>query len=141
MSAKLLFTILCDDVREEKSEKLTLIGLYNYAIVFQAPPPNTAGITLPIKYALPQLCVVRRWIVDTPGLASVTELIDPQGVMQATTELPLLVGQHGDYSNQVLRLFGVVLVPGVYTIRTRCSGSEYVDRFEVRTVGAGQSSA
>jgi hypothetical protein len=134
MPAKLLFTILCDDVREEKSEKLTLVGLYNYAIVFPRPAPNTGSGEVPIKYALPQLCIVRRWAVDSPGLNSVTELIDPQGVVRVTAELPLSVGQPDDYHNQILRLFGVVFDPGRYTIRTKCGGFEYVDYFEVKIV-------
>jgi hypothetical protein len=132
MPAKLLLTLLCDDVREEKSEKLSLIGIYNYAIVFPAPPPNAGGATTPTKFALPQLCIFRRWIVDSAGLISLTELVDPQGVVRAKAELPLVHDQRDDYHNQILRLFGVILDPGRYTIRTKCGASEYTDYFEVR---------
>ena len=36
--AKRIFTILCDDVREEKSNKLTLVGVYSKDIVFKEIP-------------------------------------------------------------------------------------------------------
>ncbi len=36
--AKKIFTILCDDIREEKGGKLSLIGIYSKSIVFKEVP-------------------------------------------------------------------------------------------------------
>lgn len=36
---KAKYALLCDDIREEKSNKMILVGLYSSKIIFHIPPP------------------------------------------------------------------------------------------------------
>jgi hypothetical protein len=120
MSVKPLFTLICDDVRVENTNKLIIIGLYGSSINFSvpqvpAPAPGTAQ-TRP-KLALPFLCVVRRWKVDAPGRTAKTEIIDPEGRSQQIAETQL-IARDDDYHQEIIKVAGIILQEGVYTIRT-----------------------
>lgn len=138
MPAKLLFTLICDDAREEKSGKLVIIGLYNYSIIFRGLPPQ--GLDLLAgpgkgraqRFALPQLCLVRRWYVDSPGQRVRTELIEPDGKATVISETELPVPRTDDYYQEILRIVGIIISPGLYTIRTTAEKYEYKEHFEVR---------
>lgn len=148
MGPKLLFTVLCDDVREEKSGKLLLVGLYNYDITFfQEPSPGrdraiapigTANISA-VKFALPQLCLVRRWMVEGAGDKTRTQIIGPDGKTYADVETELRVPLGGGYHQEIIRIAGLALAPGMYLIRTSFPGGTSEDRFEVRIKPLGET--
>lgn len=131
MPTNLLFTLLCDDVREETSGKLTIIGLYNYAIGFVAPNliPDASK---PIKFVLPQLCIVQRWHIDSPGRKAVTEIVGPQGQPVARAEVTLVVSPEEGYSHAIMKFMGMVLDPGKYTLRTVFESLVHEESFEVK---------
>jgi hypothetical protein len=64
--AKKMYSILCDDVREEKGNKLSLIGIYSKSIFFNKVPAIYPKICLAlffegIKEPLPELKVVLKF--------------------------------------------------------------------------------
>jgi hypothetical protein len=132
MPATLLFTLLCDDVREEKSGKLSLIGLYNYTITFQTPPSQERQAGVPIRFVLPQLCVLHRWGAGAAGQKSITEIVDPSGATRARAEVPLQNYTGDGCAQEIIRFMGVILDEGIYLIRTSCDGSIFNDHFEVK---------
>ena len=134
MPAKLLFTLLCDDVREEKSGKLTVIGLYNKVIGF---PVGGQPQAAPVKYALPQLCIVLRWSVEAPAQDSITEIIGPTQVTLARVVAPFAISAEGGYSQQILKFFGMIFEEGPHTIRTACGTLIWEEKFLIRGVPLG----
>ena len=48
---KLLYNLFCDDIRQEVSGKVTLVGVYNDRMVFN-PPPNSKDVPWPITLKL-----------------------------------------------------------------------------------------
>lgn len=135
MGAELKFTLICDDARVEVSNKVIVIGLYNYSINFsqaQAPPTQPG---LPVHYALPQLCLVRRWFVDSPGVKVKTELIDPEGKAMQVAERELRYPSEDNFDQEIINIRGILLTKGRYKIRTSISGAverTLEDAFEVR---------
>jgi hypothetical protein len=157
MTPKLLFTLICDDARIEKSNKLIIIGLYNHAINFEsrlvdkvrgfqrlaqhaelrgplgsttAQPPEQPRP----QFALPQLCLVRRWHVDSPGHKAHTELIGPEGKVYATVETELPNPSGDDYCQEIVQFAGLVLIPGEYKIVTKFDSLEHTEQFVVRVL-------
>jgi hypothetical protein len=136
MSAKLLFTLICDDVRVENTRKLVLVGVYNYTITFPAPvglPPSQPNS--PPKFALPKLCLVRRWRVDTPEFTAQTSILDPNNTVAISFETKLTKPSDDTFCQEVVQLAGPVLFPGQYSIVTTVSGAEQEgnrELFEVR---------
>lgn len=142
MSVKPLFTLICDDVRiEDSTNKLIIIGLYGYSINFtiaqpQSPAPAPGTPNTKPKFALPFLCFVRRWQVDAPGLRAKTEIIDPEGRSQLIGETELLV-RGDDYHQEILKVSGILLQEGIYTLRTTWNGegpSVYEEKFRVNVL-------
>ena len=142
MAVRLIFTLICDDVRIERSNKLIVVGLYNRVIGFpnvgQASLKGQTPVGQAPKFALPSLCFVRRWIVDSPGVKARTELIDPNGQSVPIGEEELPVPAEHSYHQQLIRMNGIILIPGVYTIRTTYdekAPSTYDEQFEVKIQG------
>lgn len=140
MTPKLLFTLICDDARIEKSNKLIIIGLYNYVINFGIPQPQRHP-TLPgnivseqprLQFAIPQLCLVRRWYVDSAGHKVHTELIGPEGKVHARVDTELALPPTDNYSQEVVQFAGVILIPGEYKIVTKFDNLEHTEHFVVR---------
>lgn len=137
MGAKLQFTLICDDARTEVSNKLIVIGLYNYSITFPRIPEQQLKNNQPVRYALPQLCLVRRWLVDSPGNSIKTELIDPDGKVMQLAERELRFPAEDNLDQEIINVRGILLVPGRYTVRTTLSGTStgtLEDTFEVRVI-------
>jgi len=148
MKPELLFTLLCDDVREERSGKLVIVGLYNYDINFLeqkrsetegAADQPESGSTGKQKFGLPQLCLVRRWKVDSPGHKTRTEFIGPKGKILANVERELIAQKEGIYYQEIIRILGPILEPGKYTIRTTLDETVSNEYFEVRAKPPSQS--
>jgi hypothetical protein len=147
MPVRPLFTLICDDVRVESSNKLIIIGLYNKIINFQAPtivmeqitPGKPTVTSTPVmQFALPFLTLVRRWIVTEPGRKAQTSIVDPNGKSTLVGETQLPVPPNDEPLQEVLRLAGIILMPGVYTIKTTYTNvaqEEYNEQFEVRVTG------
>jgi len=157
MGVRLLFTLICDDAREEKANKLILIGLYNYSINFQRSPeqkpqpfsrigdtgkssrrlgdarisPTEQHTTT--GFALPQLYIVRRWFVDSPGNVARTELIEPSGNKRLLGERELPVLEPDKYYQEKFALAGFLLIEGEYTIRTSVGDFLNEEKFVVRS--------
>jgi len=151
MPAKLIFSLICDDAREEISRKLIVIGLYNYRInvTLPNPPvrrnlpdlrslaqgqgqPRPKGLEAlrkpeePVqRLALPQICVVRKWFVDLPGQIARTELIEPNGERRLLTERELPVSEPDGFFQEIIRIAGFLLSQGEYKVRT--SIGDYVN--------------
>ncbi len=129
MAAKLLFTLMCDDARIEMTNKLIIIGLYNKIINFAGlgARQGFAGLAAPRraqeadaqvsppKYALPMLCLVRRWILDSP-LKVQTSIIGPDGKSAVSVETSLSPPEDESYCQDVVQIRGIVLIPGLYKI-------------------------
>jgi|SRR5271156_6128815 len=132
MGTKLLFTLICDDVREEKSGKLTLVGLYNYKISFAAPVISVASLDPSAKFVLPQMCIMRRWTRDAAGTQSVTQIVNERGGLVASLP-PITLAPVPDegYCQEIIRLLGLPLERGLHTIRTTSSGMTYEELFLV----------
>ncbi len=137
MSVKPLFTLICDDVRiEDSTNKLIIIGLYGYSINFTLAQPQSPAPGAPDakpKFALPFLCFVRRWKVDAPGRKARTEIIDPDGKSHLIGETELLV-RGEDYHQEILKVAGIMLQEGVYTLHTTWNDdgpSVYEEKFRV----------
>jgi hypothetical protein len=119
MSVKLLFTLICDDVRvEDSTNKLIIIGLYGYSINIgiaqpQSPPPGAGTL----KVALPYLCFVRRWQVDSPGRRAKTTIIDPGGASHQIGDTELIV-RGDDYHQEIIKVAGMLLEDGTYKLVT-----------------------
>jgi hypothetical protein len=148
MPVKPLFTLICDDVRIESSNKLVIVGLYNNVINFMVPsvpvgqgpsgnvPPGSGPV---MQFALPFLTLVRRWIVTEPGKTAKTAIIDPTGKSTPIGETQLVVPPNDEPLQEVLRIAGIILVPGPYTIRTTYTNlvpEVYDEVFEVRVNNA-----
>lgn len=132
MPTQLLFTLLCDDAREEKSGKLTIVGLYNYVIGFAPPDPSLNLGAAPVRFGLPQFCIVQRWQIDTPGRKAVVEIAGPQGETLARAEVPFVISQDGGFCQAIVKFVGVLLSPGTHTVRTVLGNLKYEEHFEVR---------
>jgi hypothetical protein len=151
MAVKPLFTLICDDVRIETSNKLLVIGLYNYIINFQVPttvveqvaPGQGAIRQSPTpQFALPLLTLVRRWLVTEGGHRARTELIDPLGKTTPIADIELQVRPKNEPFQEVIRINGILLTPGVYTIRTTYAtpGQHvYDEQFEVGVIGVPEA--
>jgi hypothetical protein len=145
MSNQPLFTLICDDVRIETSNKLVIIGLYNYVINFQSPvAQSSTGMSgsATLLFALPFLTIVRRWHVTEAGKKAHTELIDPSGKSITISDVELTVPTSNDFYQEIIRIAGMVLTRGVYTIKTTYhSGTErtYSVSFEVTIDGVAGS--
>ena len=136
MAAELLFTIICDDIRVENTGKLIVIGLYNGTINFAkaAAPEGQGGEP---KYALPHLCFLRRWRLDSDKATVKMELVEPSGNIRKYPEVELQKQDDYDYAQEIMRTVGVVLSPGKYTIVVSVVGPnprKYEDTFWVREV-------
>lgn len=129
MANKLLFTIVCDDVRIEQSQKILIVGLYNRTINFRLPPQQ---LPAPPKLVLPQLCIFRRWLIDTPGVIVRTTLIDPNLNATQLNNVALQVPDDGAYFQDVTVMPGLVLEPGEYTIRSDWGSGQHDEPFVVR---------
>jgi hypothetical protein len=66
-------THVCDDIRLEAGNKLSLMGLYDEAIVVKAVPAR-----------LPKLCLYQRW-ADVPNLQKVTVQIRGTAIGEVKT--------------------------------------------------------
>ncbi len=148
MLPKLVFTLICDDVREEKSGKLVIVGLYNKSIIFYSSPPSTSPVqeskgadtrsaeVSQQKFGMPKLCFVRRWQVDSPGYKATTVLCQPDGSEFSFGERDLPVPRE-DYYQEIINTTGIILTPGGYTIRTSVDGKVvHEETFVVRIVSA-----
>jgi hypothetical protein len=145
MAVKPIFTLICDDVRIENSNKLIIIGLYSYAINFSRPPAQVSDAGKPAgggdqapKLVMPLFCIVRRWKLHTP-IKVTTELIDPNGTSAHIAENHLPVSNSDDYSQELIKVVGIILVPGTYTIRATCDDparSVHDERFEVKFISS-----
>jgi hypothetical protein len=134
MGIKLLFTLICDDVREERSGKLTIVGLYNYRIAFAAPANNAASLDPSAKFVLPQMCIMRRWTRDASGSQSVTQIVNERGgIVAGLPPVTLAPVPDEGYCQEIIRLLGLPLERGLHTIRTTCSGVTYEESFLVTT--------
>jgi hypothetical protein len=136
MPAKLLFTIICDDIRAEDNGKLILIGVYNGVINFRktAAPQEQDG---EMKYALPQLCILRRWSLDSVGVKVKTELVEPSGQKRPFPDTELPLQPESDSSQDIMRIVGIVLTRGKYKLITTVLGQasqEYEETFLVGEV-------
>ncbi|MBI2441395.1 MAG: hypothetical protein HYV35_08500 [Lentisphaerae bacterium] len=65
MIPDLQFSLLCDDVRQEKNGKFILIGLFDVITAKQFP------------LAFPRMCVVSRWCGGEGTFQQVTRLLQP----------------------------------------------------------------
>jgi hypothetical protein len=130
MTNRILFTLICDDAREEKSNKLIIVGLYNGIIGFAQPPAQKGfarlgvqqtpkgGISAPrAKYGLPLLCIVRRWVLDSPVNVE-TAIIGPDGMKVASANSQLSPPQDGSHCQEIIKIGGLVLTPGPHKIVT-----------------------
>lgn len=79
MSPDLQMSVLCDDVRQERSGKFILIGLFD-------------GITLPSYPAMfPRICIVNRWCCGQGAFQERTRLIGADGttVIAESKDVPV----------------------------------------------------
>ena len=133
---KLLFTLICDDVRFENTNKLLFIGVYNYTITFPANPVPSTGPSAP-AFVLAKLCIVRRWVVESSGQKAKTEVRDPSGKPLMVMDREVEVSKDDAYTHEIFQILGPVLVPGTYTITTTYEDrglQTNEERFEVRVV-------
>ena len=128
MSNELLFTLVCDDVRIEQSQKILIVGLYNKIINFRPVP------TGPPTLILPQLCMFRRWRVESPGTIVKTVLIDPKLKRTLLRDVSLQLPADGSYFQDVLVFPGMVLQVGEYTIKSEWDSFQHETYFQV-TIG------
>lgn len=160
MGARLLFTLICDDAREEKSGKLVVVGLYNYTINFQKSSEQVpqlfgrlgqsgtprrklgdAGLNTSVqqpttRFALPQLCIVRRWYVDGHGHSAQTELIEPGGNRRLLADRELPVVEPDKHYQEIFAIAGFILTEGDYIIHTTVGESHFEEKFVVRGITA-----
>ena len=130
MANRLLFTFICDDVRLEQSGKLLIVGLYNRSINMVAPPPGPQGAQ---KFALPQLCIVRRWNVDPtdPGNIVNTSVIGPGPLIITLRPLTLVAPPDFGYVQDISIIPGFVLEPGLVVVKTEWGNMVAEEQFEV----------
>jgi hypothetical protein len=122
MPAKLLFTIICDDVRMENTQKAILVGVYNNVINFQkAATVPSAQKTV---YAIPQLCLFRRWRLGSEPVNVQTQILGPEGFNRIEIPSTLQPPTEPGLSQEIVKLFGPVFVEGDYSIVTTVLGSE-----------------
>lgn len=143
MAVKPIFTLICDDVRIENSNKLIIIGLYSYSINFNRPPIQaseagkpTGASNQPPALGMPLFCIVRRWKLDSPTSVT-TQLIDPKGAVIHESANHLPVPNPDDYSQEFIKIVGLILTPGTYIVRATCDDaahSVFDEPFEVKLV-------
>ncbi len=120
MPANLLTTLICDDVRQEVANKLTLVGLYASNITFASTQPNT-------KLVLPKMAIVQRWRVDEDGHKVQIDIVDPEGKTGASTQYTIPFKSSRNYHTNVWYILGAGFKPGTYTIRTFLDGKVHED--------------
>jgi hypothetical protein len=134
MTLRLLFTLMCDDVRLEASGKLTLVGLYNCVMGFsynQSNVPTGAAA----KVAVQQLCVVLRWSEEAAGKNTSIEIIGPDGTSRARAELTLGAPTDEGYIQAVVKFLGLAFDDGKYMVRTVCGSFIFEEPFLVKIAG------
>jgi hypothetical protein len=140
MNAELVFTLLCDDVRVEASNKLTFVGIYNYVIAFPTPPdgaiPPGDG---PMRYPLAKLFIVRRWKLARSPIQLKTRILGPDRQTVFSFDTQPSMRPEDAFCNEIIQLMGLQFVEGVHQIVTTYQDGgekEVIEPFEVRVVPA-----
>ena len=138
MAVKLLFTLICDDVRFENTNKLLFIGVYNYVITFPSQPTTgTSQQSSQPGFPMPKLCIVRHWLVESHGHKARTEVYDPSGKPLLILDRELETQKDSIRTYEIFQVLGPIMIPGKYKITTTYddrgpqTNEEY---FEVRVV-------
>ncbi len=138
MPSQLLFTLICDDVRIESTNKLTFVGIYNYAINFLVDPnSNTTTPGAPLTFGLQKLCIVRRWNLDTSSLTVNTQIVGPSNEVVFNFETKPSIRPEDAYCHEIVQLAGIILSPGKHKIITRYKDGgphEVIEEFDVRAI-------
>jgi hypothetical protein len=135
MGVKLLFTLLCDDVRVENSGKFILVGIYNYALTFQPIATGAGGIPPATQFNMQKLCLFRRWDTDLTDFQVKTDIVGPDGKVVMSFSSKLVKPQDGAFCQEIVQLFGPVFSPGVHKIVTKYQDGDaghIEDLFDVR---------
>lgn len=111
---KLGYTILCDDVRLEAGNKLSLMGIFQNILVERAP------VSL-IKFA-----IVQHWRGSGNYLAEVRVLsTDKSQVLMASQPAQVALGENGVADNVSFFVNAVFPEAGVYWVQTLIDSSLY----------------
>ena len=133
MGVKLLFTVLCDDIRLESSGKFVLVGVYNRIIAFQ----NAQGTAQSGGWAMPKLCLFRRWDLDETDVPVKTEIVGPDSRTVMAFDTRLVRPPENTFHQEIVQLVGVVFSPGHHRIVTTYQDAtlrELEESFEIRVV-------
>jgi hypothetical protein len=136
MGVKLLFTLLCDDVRLENTGKFVLVGVYNYVLSFQ-PIAGTSPNPSETRLSMQKLCLFRRWVLDQNEVPIKTDIVGTEGKTVMSVETKLIRPPDNTFCHEVIQLFGPVFSPGIHRILTKYqdgTAREVEDSFEVRLV-------
>ena len=131
MSSTNISCVFCDDVRQEKSGKNTLVGVYNDVIIFA----QSAWDENDSKVGLPQLFIANFFTGFPNGPAKIVWwLEDPDGALFAMTEKKELELDLSDRTQALLLRITPVLFNrlGVYRFCIEVNGFEYERSLEIR---------
>jgi hypothetical protein len=144
MGVKLLFTLLCDDIRMENSGKFIVIGVYNYVITFQPTPTIAIQGGPPNRLAMQKLCLFRRWQDVSTELLVKTEIMGPDGKVVISMDTKLVRPLDDSFCQEIIQWFGPFFLPGVHRIVTtyQDGGQKQVeDSFDVRVAAPIRANA
>ena len=113
--ARLIATLVCDDVREEKSGKLTVVGLYNRDLIVTMPEPTP-------KITFPKICIVQRWESDDKKHDGRLEFHDHEGKIRVSQAFEVKSSPSPAISNLMFHIVGPTLSPGFQKIKTFLDG-------------------
>src|SRR5690349_13515938 len=117
MSIKLMFTLICDDARIEQSNKLIIIGLYNYVLAIRRPQPLNSASGPQDRFAMSQLCFVKRYEIDDSAPHRVeTFLTEPDGRRLRLGDGLIAPVSSDPYVQQIVIMQGPILAVGKYRI-------------------------
>ena len=111
-----LDTILCDDIRREVNNKITLIGIYGNKIIVPDLP-----------FLLGHLGILQLWRGGNGKFNVHCAVLDPDGTELARTpELPLTLSQEHGTTGRVIISFGGVKIEkaGTHKIVTTFNGEK-----------------
>jgi len=131
MSSTSISCLFCDDVRQEKSGKNTLVGVYNDVIIF----PQSAWDENDSKAALTQLYIANYFTGFPNGPTKIVWWIeDPDGTLFGMDEKKELEFEFSDSTHALLLRITPVIFSrvGQYRYSVKINGFEYEKSLEIR---------
>lgn len=123
----LQFSVLCDDIRIEKNDKLILIGLFE----------AIKAKMFPVRHNI--LFIVNRWRNGEGGFTELTKIVSPanEKVIEDPEAKFMLPGTHA--SHTIIHRFPNILFErhGTYWVEISLDG-ELRHRYPIRLVGADE---